>query len=79
MDLSWELSGPFQGQRIEQPAIFISGDEDLIWNNPGFEETMRQVATNLVDVVILPGIGHWTQQEAPQQTNEALISFLDGF
>ena len=79
MDLSWELSGPFQGQRIEQPAIFICGDEDLIRNNPGFEETMRQVATNLVDVVILPGIGHWTQQEAPQQTNEALISFLDGF
>lgn len=78
LDLTWELSSPFQGRQIAQPALFISGDRDLIRNNPGFEEAMRQVATNLVDVVILPGIGHWTQQEAPQQTNEALISFLDG-
>ena len=39
---------------------------------------MREVATNLVDVVILPGIGHWTQQEAPEKTNETLIAFLDG-
>ena len=38
----------------------------------------RQVATNLTDVVILPGIRHWTQQEAPAETNAALISFLGG-
>ena len=78
LDLTWELSAPFQGRKIEQPALFVSGDRDLIRNNPGFEEAMRQVATNLVDVVMLPGIGHWTQQEAPEKTNAALISFLDG-
>ena len=78
LDLTWELSAPFQGRKIEQPALFVSGDRDLIRNNPGFEEPMRQVATNLVDCVILSGIGHWTQQEAPEKTNAALIAFLDG-
>jgi pimeloyl-ACP methyl ester carboxylesterase len=32
--------------------------------------------TDLRGVTILPGIGHWTQQEAPAATNEALLSFL---
>jgi len=31
---------------------------------------------NLRDVIILPGIGHWTQQETPENTNKALIDFL---
>lgn len=77
IERSWELSAPFQGKTIEQPALFISGDRDLIRMNPGYEEPMRQVAVNLRDVVILPGIGHWTQQEAPAEVNQALIQFLD--
>ncbi len=77
IERSWELSAAFQGKTIEQPALFISGDRDLIRMNPGFEEPMRQVAVNLRDLVNLPGIGHWTQQEAPQAVNDALVSFLN--
>ncbi|MGI9325008.1 MAG: alpha/beta fold hydrolase [Pseudomonadales bacterium] len=76
IDRSWELSAAFQGKTIEQPALFISGDRDLIRMNPGFEAPMREVAVNLRDLVILPGIGHWTQQEAPAPVNAALIEFL---
>ena len=76
IDRSWELSAPFQGKKIEQPALFVSGDKDLIRMNPGFEAPMREVAVNLRDLVIIPGVGHWTQQEAPGVVNEALISFL---
>ncbi|MFK7915575.1 MAG: alpha/beta fold hydrolase [Pseudomonadales bacterium] len=76
IDRSWELSGAFQGKTIEQPSLFISGDRDLIRMNPGYEEAMRAVAVNLQDPVILPGIGHWTQQEAPEAVNEALLGFL---
>lgn len=25
---------------------------------------------------MLPGIGHWTQQEAPKETNAAILEFL---
>jgi len=76
IDRTWEMSAPFQGRKIEQPALFISGDRDLIRMNPDFEEQMRAVVDDLRDVIILPGIGHWTQQEAPLATNEALLRFL---
>jgi pimeloyl-ACP methyl ester carboxylesterase len=44
--------------------------------NPGYEAQMREVVPNLRDVVLLPGIGHWTQQESPEAVNGALIAFL---
>ena len=75
-DRSWALSAPFQDKKIEQPALFISGDRDLIRMNPTYEAQMREVVPNLRDVVLLPGIGHWTQQEAPDAVNRALIAFL---
>ena len=37
---------------------------------------MRAVVPNLREVVILPGIGHWTQQEAPEAVNRAMLEFL---
>ena len=43
---------------------------------PDWERGMRNVVTGLRDPVILPGIGHWTQQEAPDRVNRALIDFL---
>jgi pimeloyl-ACP methyl ester carboxylesterase len=76
MDRSWELSGPFQGAQIRQPALFVSGDRDLIRGNPLWESQMREVVVDLRDPVILPGIGHWTQQEAPEAVNRAMIEFL---
>jgi len=75
-DRNWALSAPFEGKLIEQPSLFISGDRDLIQGNPIWESELRKVAVNLQDVVLLPGIGHWTQQEAPEAVNEALIGFL---
>ena len=76
LDRTWELAAPFQGKRIEQPALFITGDRDLTRGNPGYEERMRAMVPNLRGVVTFPGIGHWTQQENPQGTNEAMLSFL---
>ena len=77
LDRTWELSAPFAGKRIEQPALFITGDSDLTRGMPGFEERMRAVVPNLGDVVTFPGIGHWTQQENPEGTNAAMLRFLD--
>jgi epoxide hydrolase A/B len=31
---------------------------------------------NLKKAVILPGCGHWTQQERPEAVNTELITFL---
>lgn len=76
-DRTWELAAPFQGKQIRIPALFISGDRDLIRANPEFETAMRAVVPD-VQVRILPGIGHWTQQEAPEAVNAAMLEFLKG-
>ncbi len=76
LDSTWALSAPFQGKRIEQPALFITGDKDLTRGNPEYEQRMRAVVPNLREVVTFPGVGHWTQQENPQGTNEAMLRFL---
>jgi pimeloyl-ACP methyl ester carboxylesterase len=31
---------------------------------------------NLTRTVVLPGVGHWTQQESPEEVNTALLKFL---
>jgi pimeloyl-ACP methyl ester carboxylesterase len=35
------------------------------------------VVPDLRDTVILPGCGHWTQQERPQEVNERLVAFCE--
>ena len=76
IDRNWDLGGSFQGRKIEQPALFMAGDRDLVPFGDQAEAGMRATVTDLRDVVILPGIGHWTQQEAAEAVNERLVQFL---
>lgn len=77
MDRDWQDLPQLAGARVEQPALFIAGDRDgVIAMMPNGIETMRQHVPQLRDVVMLPGAGHWTQQERPNEVNEALIAFL---
>ena len=79
MDHDWEELPQLAGARVEQPALFIAGDRDgVIAMIPNGVETMKQHVPNLRGVVMLPGAGHWTQQERPDEVNEALIAFLKG-
>jgi len=34
------------------------------------------VVDDLRGVVLIPQIGHWVQQEAPEETNQAILDFL---
>jgi pimeloyl-ACP methyl ester carboxylesterase len=40
------------------------------------ESSMKEVIPLLEEVILLPNIGHWVQQEAAEQTNSILIDFL---
>ena len=37
---------------------------------------LRQFVPQLRDTIVLPGCGHWTQQERPDEVNAAMIAFL---
>ena len=76
IDSNWALTAAFHGMKIEQPALFVAGDRDVVPFSDQTEQAMREVVTDLRNVVVLPGVGHWTQQEAPDAVNDALLGFL---
>lgn len=64
---------------ISQPALFIVGEHDLVLRFiPGHDlvSGMQTVVPNLRAVFVLPGVGHWTQQEAPDAVTGHLIDWL---
>ena len=74
-DRNWETTPELDGAKVEQPALFIAGDRDLVITRMP-PDVMRPFVPNLRNIVLLPGCGHWTQQERPAETNAALIEFL---
>ncbi|MEJ0045518.1 MAG: alpha/beta hydrolase [Rhodospirillales bacterium] len=64
---------------IHQPAAFLAGElEPVLMFWPGQLENMRAHLADLRTEVRPAGIGHWVQQEAPAETNAALLEFLAG-
>ena len=68
----------FAGRKIEQPSIFISGAQDWgIYQSPGaIEKMQKEACTDMRGVHLIPGAGHWVQQEQANLTVEKLIDFL---
>jgi pimeloyl-ACP methyl ester carboxylesterase len=77
IDRNWELSEPFAERRIEQPAMFLTGELDPVRSfMPA--EAMNGWVTDLRAEVVVDGAGHWVQQQAPEAVNAALLDFLRG-
>jgi len=79
VDRNWALTPLLDGAKLLQPTLFIAGDRDGVLGFWGEEvEAMGRNAPNLRQKSILPGVGHWTQQESPEEVNRLLIDFLRG-
>jgi pimeloyl-ACP methyl ester carboxylesterase len=77
LDRTWELMAAWRGARVTVPALFIAGDRDpVIARTRAAMEAMSATVPGLTRTVLLPGCGHWTQQERPAAVNEALLAFL---
>lgn len=77
MDRNWELMGPWRNAKVTVPALFITGEKDVV-RAFAPEAGIRQNVPNLKDLVIVPGAGHWVQQERPADVNSAIIDFIRG-
>ncbi len=70
--------GLFSGRTIDVPACFIAGDSD--WGThqrPGDLERMRdETCTRYQGTHLVPGAGHWVQQEQPEVVAALLVDFL---
>jgi pimeloyl-ACP methyl ester carboxylesterase len=73
--------GAALGRRtIDVPSMFIAGNADWgVYQKPGeFERMQEGVCTDFRGAHLVPGAGHWVQQEQPERTAELLTSFLRG-
>ena len=76
---NWELTADLADHRIQVPTLFVAGAQDVVIggaNKQALQAAMSNSVPNLVDVILIPKIGHWIQQEAPAETNAALLEFL---
>jgi pimeloyl-ACP methyl ester carboxylesterase len=77
IDRNWELTSPYQERKIEQPAMFLTGELDPVRKfMPA--EAMNGWVTDLREQIVVPDAGHWVQQQAPETVNAALLEFLGG-
>jgi pimeloyl-ACP methyl ester carboxylesterase len=72
-DRNWEINKELGPERVTMPSFFIGGDRDPV---PGDDGTMKALLPDFRGSAVIPGVGHWTQQEAPQSFNDALLGFL---
>ena len=77
IDRNWELTEAVAERRVQQPAMFLTGELDTVRSfMPA--EAMRGWVTDMREEVIVPGAGHWVQQQEPQAVNATLLRFLGG-
>ena len=79
IDRNWELMAAWRGAKVTVPALYVAGDRDLVLAFRGMDHllpALTQLVPKLQQTIILPGCGHWTQQERPGDVNAAMLGFL---
>ncbi|MNW55247.1 Alpha/beta hydrolase family protein [compost metagenome] len=56
---------------VQQPVLMIYGDRDLVARSERLAEFVPQVEVVTLDC------GHWIQQELPDETNRAILTWLE--
>ena len=77
VDRSWELMAPFAGAMVTVPALYIAGDRDFVaavYSQSIAEQSA--MVPKLRPAIMLPGCGHWTEQERAPEVSTAIIDFL---
>lgn len=68
------IAGRYRGKRITVPVRFLVGDRDLL-----YEEGIEQEPAEHVDDYageVLPGVGHFIPEEAPDLVRERVLAFF---
>ena len=79
IDRNWALLAPYAGAPVRVPALYVAGDRDLVVHFPGMDRLLASLprfVPQLRQTLILPGCGHWTQQERAKEVTRAMLEFL---
>ncbi len=78
----WAMMNAVSDRIVHQPSLFIAGAHDMVLKMfgdgdlAGIEAGLRANTSDLRGVHIIPGVGHWTQQEKPKEATALLIDWL---
>jgi len=77
MDLDWKDLADHTGAPITQPSLFLGGslDASTTWLSDAIEAFPTTLPA-LHASHLLPGCGHWIQQERPEEVNTHLLDWL---
>ena len=75
----------FKDAKLKQPAYFITGSLDPVnfFVGSGYKDSLdlkdsiKDRYENLIDAHQIDGVGHWVQEEKPQEVNDFLLNFLE--
>jgi pimeloyl-ACP methyl ester carboxylesterase len=70
LDRNWHLLAD-ANPIIQQPTLMIYGDRDAVLKSANLQEFVPDVEVVSLDC------GHWIQQEKPDETNQAMLKWLD--
>lgn len=70
LDRNWHILADVN-PIIQQPALMIYGDRDTILKSENLTEFVPNVEVVNLDC------GHWIQQEKPEETNQAILNWLE--
>lgn len=73
---NWKLTAPWHAL-IDVLALFIAGDRDPNLRNISLAG-IAAFLPKLTKSLMLPGCGHWVQQERPADVTAAMLEFLGG-
>jgi pimeloyl-ACP methyl ester carboxylesterase len=75
-DRNWETTAGLAGATVPVPSLFVGGALDPVVLMSPPVVAHPSLRDHRGDVLV-PGAGHWVQQEAPDEVNAALLGFLD--
>ena len=79
LDANWAATTFLHDARIRVPAAFVVGERDPVRHYAGAHEAgLKDWAVDLRMQVVIPGAGHWIQQERPDEVNRLVLEFLEG-
>lgn len=75
---------PWTGVQIRVPVKFIVGDQDLAYHFPGVQDYIskggfKRDVPLLEDMVVMEGVGHFINQERPQEISNIILEFIQKF
>lgn len=62
---------------VSAPTVILMGTDDVDWPDPAVEAAWIADRMN-ADVVMLPGVGHYPQVQAPDATAAAVLKLIAG-